>query len=109
MLMEGIKILSQETINVQFEFAGIAISGILLILIGIGIAVDGIKNDSFLTLTMSIVLSVSGLGLVMTGLDSPKPFTKYKVIINDNVKMIEFNKKYEIIKQEGEIYTIKKK
>ena len=32
---------------------------------------------------------------------------EYKVTINENVSLIEFNEKYEIIEQNGKIYTIK--
>lgn len=33
----------------------------------------------------------------------------YQVLINEKVSMIEFNEKYETIKQEGLIYTIREK
>lgn len=33
----------------------------------------------------------------------------YQVLINEKVSMTEFNEKYEIIKQEGLIYTIREK
>ena len=34
---------------------------------------------------------------------------KYQVVISDEVKFNEFNKKYEIIEQDGSIYTIQEK
>ena len=35
--------------------------------------------------------------------------TLYEVTIDDSVSMSEFNEKYEIIEQRGEIYTIKER
>lgn len=35
--------------------------------------------------------------------------THYEVTINDSVSMNEFNEKYEIIEQRGEIYTVKER
>ena len=35
--------------------------------------------------------------------------TRYDVTISDEVKLTEFNEKYEIIEQKGKIYTIKEK
>lgn len=32
--------------------------------------------------------------------------TQYKVTISDNVSFKEFNEKYEVIKQEGDIFTV---
>lgn len=34
---------------------------------------------------------------------------KYQVVISDEVKFNEFNKKYEIIEQDGSIYTVQEK
>lgn len=35
--------------------------------------------------------------------------THYQVIITDEVKMTEFNERYEILDQEGKIYTVREK
>jgi hypothetical protein len=34
---------------------------------------------------------------------------EYQVTISDDVPMVEFNSKYEIVNQNGKIYTIKEK
>ena len=36
-------------------------------------------------------------------------YMEYKVLISEEVNFIEFNQKYEIIEQEGEIFTIKER
>ena len=38
-----------------------------------------------------------------------KPYNTYQVTISDEVKMIEFNEKYDIIDVNGKIYTIREK
>ena len=38
-----------------------------------------------------------------------KEIVQYKVTIDETVSFVEFHKKYEIIDQEGEIYTIQEK
>lgn len=39
----------------------------------------------------------------------PQCYTEYKVICSDTVDFNEFNQKYEILEQEGKIYTIREK
>ncbi len=53
--------------------------------------------------------AIIGLGLGF-GLSKPTEFeTQYKVIISDEVSMNEFLEQYEIIDQEGKIYTVREK
>lgn len=40
-----------------------------------------------------------------TNINQPK-YNKYQVIIDESVKMVEFNEKYEIVDQDGKIYTV---
>lgn len=35
--------------------------------------------------------------------------TQYKVAVSDEVLMNEFNEKYEIVEQEGKIYTVRER
>jgi hypothetical protein len=35
--------------------------------------------------------------------------TEYKVTIDDSVKYVEFTEKYEVVDQEGEIYTVRER
>lgn len=36
-------------------------------------------------------------------------YTQYKVIISDEENFTEFSEKYEVLEQDGKIYTIKEK
>lgn len=42
-------------------------------------------------------------------LKEPSGVVEYQVTIDDNVSMNEFNDKYEIIKVDGKIYTVREK
>ena len=64
------------------------------------------------------ILIGAGIGLVVAGLLGLVPASKaqpieyetqYKVIISDEVSMNEFLERYEIIEQEGKIYTVRER
>ena len=54
--------------------------------------------------TVSMLVFIIG----MTNKTTPA-YTEYKVIVDDSVPLNEFIEKYEIIDQEGNIYTVKEK
>ena len=61
---------------------------------------------------MSIIFIIATITLGAIGIYkqiNPNTYTEYKVIISDDVSWNEFNEKYEVIDQEGKIYTIKEK
>lgn len=72
--------------------------------------VEKVGVVSFLTLITSIVLFVvSCIAIVFTSKQVPTGKYQYQVTISDNVSMVEFNEKYDMIKVEGKIYTIVEK
>ena len=110
--MNGVEILSSETIynTILPEWCigvGLGCACIFLILMvvfvvnecGIGVIL------SFIAIIVSIV--VAGLGNV-TNTNSVH-YIEYKVTIDDSVLMNEFLDKYEILDQEGKIYTVKER
>ena len=71
-------------------------------------------DDWLTTIFGSAFMSILGalLGaLIWSGVsdDAKRSTTTYDVLISDEVKMNEFNEKYEIISQKGNIYTIKER
>ena len=111
--MEGVTILN--TIEVMectwgFSIVGLIIA-ILSLLFLIGIIFSIIKNEviitSFLSLfvVFGVVISTMCFGSVNEYFDH----YKYQVIVDDSVSLIEFTEKYEILDQEGLIYTVKEK
>ena len=115
--MEGIKILSTEDIVSKTEFnlniALIACIIIFAVFIILGIFVS-IKEHNWLNLMIIgfIGLFASILVAIGCGITFAKPIkytTQYKVIISNEVSFVDFYEKYEIIEQDGEIYTIREK
>ena len=52
---------------------------------------------------------VSCVAVVVTSKEIPTGKYQYQVTISDNVSMVEFNEKYDVISVEGKIYTIVEK
>lgn len=72
-----------------------------------------ISEDSLSgSITTSFAIVMSSLVLIyifnVNGFET-KIETRYDVTISDEVKLTEFNEKYEIIEQKGKIYTIREK
>lgn len=110
--MTGVEILSSETIYntiLPGWCMGLGLLfGIISVFSMVKFIVDG--NDVlpwvFLVLTAaSIVVSCLGAAPRKTDIDH----IEYKVTIDDSVSMNEFLDKYEILDQEGEIYTVKER
>ena len=115
--MEGVKILSvEEVVNkTQFnlEIALIAAAVFALVFIIIGVFAS-IKNNDWHYLMVAIVASLF-VNLCLstifgTAFERPVEYaTQYKVIVSNEVPFVDFYEKYEIIEQDGEIFTIREK
>ena len=108
--MDGINILYQEPVYKTIE----TYNNIFIILFGV-FCLSLLCGAIF-------ILCLSGKGVIISGIicvlcffliliyDSNAPkeldYYKYKATIDDSVTMKEFLSKYDIIEQEGEIYTI---
>lgn len=73
----------------------------------------GITDDWELGIIIFLVVFIAG-GLfgTLVGCTTGEPIeyeTQYKVVIEDSVSMNEFTEKYEIIDQDGKIYTVREK
>lgn len=108
--MEGVTILNSYTHGNDIAFI---ISIVVLILMGLIILINFIdgyingfsENHASIWITcISITLSF-GVLAIMTH-ENP---TYYEVLIGDEVSMTEFTQRYEIVKQEGQIFTVKEK
>ena len=116
--MTGIEILAEQEVATEFAFNWTAfwitfgvIFGIF-VLIGI---ITSVCSDDWPNLLCGIIIGViTGLFFgAMVGdkaLHTPVAYeTQYKVTVSDEVPMNEFLEKYEIIDQEGKIYTIRER
>lgn len=105
-LMKGVEILSVENISYLTDKAILlAIIGFSLLLVGIILGVAFLIIDGNPAL---LVLIPFGVALITLSSKIDKiEYTQYKVLIDENVSLLEFNQKYEITDIDGKIYTIK--
>ena len=110
--MNGVEILSSETIynTILPGWCG----AIALILMVASCACAGVFSGYSkigLTITSCVLIVVSIVVMTLTLLSNHNSinYIEYKVTIEDSVSMNEFLDKYEIIDQEGKIYTVKEK
>ena len=110
--MNGVEILSSETIynTILPEYwLGIGLGCALLFVFAMSLC---FANDHIILGCIYIALAlgsviVGGLGGAYSNTDIS--YTEYKVTIDDSVSMNEFLDKYEILDQEGKIYTVKER
>ena len=112
--MEGVTILSEMVTRDISIFGCITLIciGIVYLVVGIVCLVISVREQvqgSFVLLSVIIILAGFALGIIGITHLSDKPYTVYKVTINDDVSFKEFNEKYEIIKQDGLIYEVKER
>lgn len=115
--MAGVEILAMEEVAVEFAFNWGAFFTAFGIIFGVfilfGIIISKITDD-WKQLLVGFVLGTT-LGSVLSivvgfGLETPVKYEQqYKVIISDEVSMNEFVANYEIIDQEGKIYTVRER
>lgn len=68
------------------------------------------KENVIFSVVMGLVLSCAMGFLSSAVFKKPTAYeTQYKITISDEVNFNEFNDKYEILDQEGKIYTVKEK
>lgn len=115
--MSGVDILSFEEVVTETALnevaTSIVVSVTLLIAIIIGITSAIYYSDVcefFGMLIIGVILSLifGSVTSIITKVPSEHK-TQYKVTISDEVSLNEFNDRYEIIDQEGKIYTVREK
>lgn len=103
--MEGIEILSvgKTLINSGYNIGLMFAAGLLITVSGVILAII-YDEDCIAFLGMMLGLFVG----IWVGFASSEPeyAPTYKVTISDTVSLNDFNEKYEILEQDGKIYTI---
>lgn len=103
--MEGITILNETVISAAPVWL-IAI-GIIITSISLISAAFCAANENPWAILLAVVCGLSLSFTIMAG--SQENHTEYEVLIDESVSFNEFNEKYEVVKQNGKIYTIKEK
>lgn len=108
--MEGIEILAVGQIGVGFSFNWL-MAIIIGLILGATASIFGLCHDSCIAaIVMGLLVAI--LSGVFVGFADGVPthyVPTYKVVISDEVSMNEFTERYEILEQEGKIYTVKER
>lgn len=115
--MQGVEILTSMQVVTETAFNWQAfwiVSGVVAALSFIVTLLNVLEDISVLAvIVLAIVSSVAGCmgGLITCGENAfPTAYeTQYKVTISEEVPMVEFNKHYEVIEQDGKIFTVREK
>ena len=108
--MNGITILAQEEVLIE-DFNNVAfIITVILSSILAGFLFDKLVDlEFFVGCLIGVGIGVF-LGIGIGFITAPKNTeTHYKITIDETVSMSEFYSKYEVVEQEGKIFTIKER
>ena len=116
--MSGVEILASSEVAVEYAFnwGAFWIAGCIVLGICVGFGVALYYNDE-IYMGGTIFIIVIGLlfGLLfgfLSGIAFEEPVeytTEYEVTVLDEVSMNDFYGKYEVISQEGKIYTVRER
>ena len=115
--MQGVEILTSERVVIDWDFSWTAfwiVMGVVLL----GFLIKGIFKYKR-TREIIDIIGFSAIGVFVGAMVSfsvaarcstPTDYeTRYKVTISEEVSMIEFIEHYEVIEQDGKIFTIREK
>ena len=115
-MLEGIEILAQtEIMQTAYAIECWSVFSFTLMILGFIVFLISImcKNDFFMTcggiqLVLGMIASIVCL-LLSDIITEPTGRYEYQVTIGENVSITEFYEKYEVIDQNGKIWTIRDK
>lgn len=107
--MEGITILSVATTTLGISW-GLAIL-LTFVVFAFFLIFDPLDTEEFngWRIGLATVVAILLFGVLALFCVDATEVAQYKVIIDESVSFVEFNEKYKVIDQEGEIYTIQEK
>lgn len=108
--MEGIEILAVGQISTGSSFNWL-MAIIIGLILGATAFAFGLCHDSCIAaIVMGLLVGIFAGVFVGVADGIPTHYVPtYKVVISDEVSMNEFTERYEILEQEGKIYTIKER
>lgn len=112
--MDGIEILSQTEIMQNSDFASTIITvGVVFVMFGVLVAMLGDIFNHSKVILFGVIFAILSAAVAFfisdTAPKEPSGRYEYQVTIGDDVSFTDFYQKYEIIDQDGKIYTIRDK
>jgi hypothetical protein len=113
--MTGVEILAMQEVVVEYAFDlnvyffALFVTCIVVTLLNIVLTTYPGAEDVVIGLIVGAILGAI-VGVLPASYSTPIAYeTQYKVTISDEVLMNDFLEKYEIIDQEGKIYTVRER
>lgn len=109
--MEGVTILSTGTAMLGLSWGAAILIGLVVFVFMFFIFSITMVDEPIEYLYAAIFalfITIIGLIPIWASVDTTE-VTEYKVIIDDSVQYVEFTEKYEVVDQEGEIYTVRER
>lgn len=108
--MDGVTILNTTTTGRNwFAIILLAVYGIIFTVFTILIIVDIVSDGRFNSAVIfNIGIAIISFGLSIAYYNKPSQ-TTYKVTIDDSVSFNDFYERYNIIRQDGKIYTVEER
>ena len=103
--MTGINILAEYTAG-GMPVGAVITLGLLSVVGLIASLLLTIDDSTGKAITFGLATGFASVAIILSFTAEPE-HTPYKVLISDEVKLVEFLDKYEILDTEGEIYTIR--
>ena len=109
--MAGIEILHSFQVPIGYDFNWVAAGIVFGIFLIIGIwGFEPFRYRIWGILIVSIFFGVLFAIMAGSGFHTPNEFeTHYEVLLSDEITLTEFLEDYEIVGQEGKIYTIRER
>lgn len=108
--MEGVEILAIGQIGVgsSFNWVMAIIAGLLLGVVAFALGL--FHDNTIIAIVIGLFIAIFA-GVTIGFIDGiPTHYVPtYKVVISDEVSMNEFTERYEILEQDGKIYTVKER
>jgi hypothetical protein len=106
--MEGITILSTHSEMIWTDSTFILVISLLVITLCIAVVMCCCNNTPLAVNIFAFVVGIIcfSFALLIMAFGPKEPHTTYKVLIDESVNLLEFNQKYTIKDQDGQIYTI---
>ena len=110
-MLEGITVLNELTANV-FNANTFVLGFLISVFVELAICVVlALSTEDMSWMVISIVLIIPSalIGAACGDCFFAAEETRYQVLFSEEVSMTEFNERYEIVDQEGQIFTIREK
>ena len=110
--MTGVEILTEEVVYNTIVPEQLGAAGLILGIVFVILTFKCLNNEYNVAAVIFTVLFLICVTLYVLGLmdnENSIDHIEYKVTISDDVSLTEFNEKYEIIEQDGKIYTVRER